>query len=202
MKKYIPAIALAFTLWVCTSPTGMYAAFMDYDSFQNQITAAAAFRYTITFDANGGSGTMENLSMVYGTEAVLPAVGFTKDGFDFDGWNTASDGSGTSFSDQGGVNNLSSRNGDIITFYAQWKEISGAKTGDFIIEEDDEAAAETEVVQTEENPESEQIVDETEDFAPDELIIEDSAAIENEFSEIEEAPLEETEEEQSVISQE
>ena len=44
MKKYIPAIALAFTLWVCTSPTGMYAAFMDYDSFQNQITAAAAQR--------------------------------------------------------------------------------------------------------------------------------------------------------------
>ena len=73
--------------------------------------------YTITFDANGGEGTMDPQQFVFnGNEGVTlnPNV-FTRTGYDFLGWNTAPDGSGDSY-----------QNGDMITIYsnttlyAQW----------------------------------------------------------------------------------
>lgn len=71
--------------------------------------------YVITFDSNGGSGTMEPQRYETG-KVALNANTYTKEGYDFVGWNTAPDGSGTSFPDKQPVS-LSSN----ITLYAQWK---------------------------------------------------------------------------------
>lgn len=50
----------------------------------------AANRYTIKFDANGGSGTMADLSLTYTPGSKLPANAFTKAGCTFVGWKIKS----------------------------------------------------------------------------------------------------------------
>ena len=77
--------------------------------------------YTVVFDANGGSGSMSSKTYTYGTSYTLPANTFTRTGYTFTGWNTKSSGSGTSYSDEATVKNLTSTDGGTVTLYAQWK---------------------------------------------------------------------------------
>ena len=49
--------------------------------------------YTVTFDANGGSGTMSSVEKNYNEDLVLPANEFTKTGYNFKGWVTSANGS-------------------------------------------------------------------------------------------------------------
>ena len=83
---------------------------------------------TISFDANGGEGTMETQTVKIGEDTALSANQFTREGYDFTGWNTKADGTGEKYED-GATVNLS----DDITLYAQWQclheatEIRGAK---------------------------------------------------------------------------
>jgi len=54
--------------------------------------------YTISFNANGGTGTMESVTVQSGTAYTIPASTFTApEGKTFSKWNTASDGSGTDY---------------------------------------------------------------------------------------------------------
>lgn len=80
----------------------------------------AANAYSVKFNSNGGSGTMSDESFTYGTAKALTANSFSRTGYTFSGWNTKSDGSGTSYSDRQTVNNLSSTNGAAVTLYAKW----------------------------------------------------------------------------------
>ena len=43
--------------------------------------------YTVTYNANGGSGSMANTKITYGTATALRTNAFTKNGHQFDGWN-------------------------------------------------------------------------------------------------------------------
>ena len=76
--------------------------------------------YTVAFNANGGTGTMSNQNFTYGTDQNLTANTFTRTGYNFAGWNTKADGTGTSYTDKQSVNNLTSTNGATVTLYAQW----------------------------------------------------------------------------------
>ena len=78
--------------------------------------------YTVAFDANGGSGTMAPQAFAYDEAQALAAASFTRAGHTFAGWNTAADGSGTSFADGTSVVNLSAEDGASVTLYAQWTE--------------------------------------------------------------------------------
>ena len=82
-----------------------------------------ANQYTVKFDANGGTGSMSNQSYAYGVSQALTANAFTRTGYTFEGWNTKADGTGTSYTDNQSVSNLSSTDGATITLYAQWAEI-------------------------------------------------------------------------------
>lgn len=82
-----------------------------------------ASKYTVKFDANGGSGTMDNLTMNYDESQNLTANGFSKTGYTFSGWNTKKDGSGTKYDDKASVKNLTAENNGTVTLYAQWKPI-------------------------------------------------------------------------------
>ena len=73
--------------------------------------------YTVTFDANSGSGTMEPQEFEADKAEVLTANAFTRDGYTFTGWNTKADGSGVSYTDEQSV----TVSGD-MTLYAQWKQ--------------------------------------------------------------------------------
>lgn len=80
------------------------------------MTAQWRVTYTITYDANGGSGTIAD--SVEGLAFNLSnGSGFSRSGFSFAGWNTVDDGSGTDY--VGGASFTPSAN---LTLYAQWTE--------------------------------------------------------------------------------
>lgn len=87
--------------------------------------------YTVRFDANEGTGEMENQSFTYDAEPTsLSANIFERVGYNFNGWNTAEDGSGTSYADKEEVKNLTFEANGVVTLYAQWtaKDIINYRT--------------------------------------------------------------------------
>lgn len=79
--------------------------------------------YTIHFDANGGTGTMKDLTVSYGQIQTLSANVYTLGGHKFHGWNTRSDGTGTAYEDTQMVQNLTEEDKKSIVLYAQWDKI-------------------------------------------------------------------------------
>ncbi len=72
--------------------------------------------YSVTFNANGGTGTMPNQSVPNNVATSLNSCTFDRDEYNFAGWNTKADGTGTSYAEKEAVTNLGN-----ITLYAQWK---------------------------------------------------------------------------------
>ena len=79
---------------------------------------------TINFDGNGSTGgSTASQQIAAGNTASLNANGFTRTGYVFTGWNTAADGSGTSYAD-GADYTVTPATGDTtVTLYAQWEQI-------------------------------------------------------------------------------
>jgi len=77
-------------------------------------------QYTVTYSANGGSGTVPQAQTVDpGTVITLPGQGSMSNiGKIFKGWNTAVNGSGTGF-DEGEAYTVNVNS----TFYAQWESV-------------------------------------------------------------------------------
>lgn len=79
--------------------------------------------YTISFSANGGSGSTPSLAAVWDAEVTLPSSGFSRWGYRFASWKNTF-GDGKTYAPQETVKN---RGGDIqgdrVTLYAQWKPI-------------------------------------------------------------------------------
>ena len=76
--------------------------------------------YTVTFDANGGEGSMNQQTFTYDVAQALNQNTFTRTGYSFTGWNTQADGSGSTYVDKAEVQNLTAEVGANITLYAQW----------------------------------------------------------------------------------
>lgn len=93
----------------------------DYNNVINFNLAAKVLpQYTVVFNANDGSGTMPNQTIFRDEATMLAPNSFTPPtGKIFGGWNTAANGSGTSYTDQQSVTNLAA-DGATITLYAQW----------------------------------------------------------------------------------
>jgi uncharacterized repeat protein (TIGR02543 family) len=75
--------------------------------------------YTLTFSANGGTGSMEGLSMTYDLAQDLPQNTFTRQGYYFSGWSTTLNGS-VAYGDGQSVKNLTTVDGGSVTLFAQW----------------------------------------------------------------------------------
>ncbi len=75
-------------------------------------------KFALNYDANGGTGTMTPDTCFNGGKLTVKANGFTRDGYDFTGWNTAVDGKGTAYK-PGDELELS----ESLTLYAQWNKI-------------------------------------------------------------------------------
>ena len=76
--------------------------------------------YTVTFEANGGEGSMEAQAFTYDAAQTLTPNTFTQTGYSFTGWNTQADGKGLRYEDEAEVQNLTTEEGANITLYAQW----------------------------------------------------------------------------------
>lgn len=96
----------------------------------SDITLYAGFRantYSVKFNANGGSGTMNNLSMTYDQAKNLTAIGFTKDHYRLKGWSTSANGS-VAYSDKQSVKNLTATDGATVELFAVWERSEVAVT--------------------------------------------------------------------------
>jgi uncharacterized repeat protein (TIGR02543 family) len=77
---------------------------------------SAAPNQTVVFDANGGSGSMT--SQVANVATNLTANTFTRSGYNFAGWATAANGTGTQYADQASYPFTSG-----TTLYAKWSTV-------------------------------------------------------------------------------
>ena len=80
----------------------------------------------LTFDANGGDGTMEKIEEYQNNVISIPKSTFVRDGYYFSDWNTEADGTGTSYADKSKVTLKPN-----MTLYAQWRlaEDTGIENG-------------------------------------------------------------------------
>ena len=90
-------------------------------TYTAQYSATARVVYTITFNANGGEGSMEPQRFEVGVDTALNTNAFTRESYKFIGWNTAADGSGATYADEGAILELTRD----MTLYAQWQFWNG-----------------------------------------------------------------------------
>lgn len=77
--------------------------------------------YTVVFNKNGGTGTMENEGFTYGVSKALTTNAFTRTGYDFLGWATSSSATAATYTNGQSVKNLTSTNGGTVNLYAVWQ---------------------------------------------------------------------------------
>ena len=76
------------------------------------------FMFIVTYDANGGEGTMKPDTFYYGVSKQLSEITYTKDSHYFTNWNTKTDGTGISYYTTQEL--MITKN---IKLYAQWEEL-------------------------------------------------------------------------------
>ena len=112
-----------------TKADGRGTAYADKASVKNLTTTNggtvtlyaqwAANEYTVTYNANGGIGTMGTDTVSYGTGYVTRSNAFTRTGYTFKGWNEKADGTGTDWTSWIGKSWTWTYTKN-ITLYAQW----------------------------------------------------------------------------------
>ena len=117
-----PKDGYRFKEWQVVSPAGLVITNNKFTMPDSNVEVKAIFEedaptapaeYTVRFNANGGGGTMADVTGVSGSYA-LPSCGFTEpEGKQFKGWSTSADGSVIS----GTTYEVSSD----TTFYAIWE---------------------------------------------------------------------------------
>ena len=78
--------------------------------------------YDIQFNKNAddAKGSMNEQAFVYDVSENLTMNDYARIGYIFAGWNTSSEGSGTDYTDEEEILNLTSVDQDVIVLYAQW----------------------------------------------------------------------------------
>ena len=124
------------------SPTRQGYTFAGWFNGENQLSAETVINadvtytakwepitYTISFNRNGGEGSMDNITAAYDEEVVLPLNTFTKAGYDFLGWNTSNTKT-AKYKDGETVKNLADSAYKTVSLYAVWRGKAVAVTVD------------------------------------------------------------------------
>ena len=119
-----------FTGWN-TKEDGTGTAYKPGDSFTltedtvlyAQWSKNAPAQVKVSYDANGGVGTMESVTGDVGSEIVIQQSGFTRSEYTFTGWNTQADGKGTAYK-AGDSFTLTDKD---TVLYAQWSKNAPAQ---------------------------------------------------------------------------
>ena len=119
-----------FTGWN-TQADGKGTAYKPGDSFTltdedtvlyAQWSKNAPAQVNVSYDANGGTGTMESITGDVGSKIVIEQNGFARSGYTFTGWNTQADGKGTAYK----VGDSFTLTDKDTVLYAQWSKNSGS----------------------------------------------------------------------------
>ena len=101
----------------------------------------AIWNHTLAFDANGGSGAPSAQIGLKTSAITIPSSTPTRSGWRFAGWNTASDGSGTSYSPSASY----PANQPDVTLYAQWERlVTNVKINSAVVKRVDSPTSTTE----------------------------------------------------------
>lgn len=87
------------------------------------LTLYAIWNPYIYYNANGGSGAPSTQSKTFGTNLTLSSTTPTRNGYQFQNWNTKADGTGTTYSPSDTYTSNST-----ATLYAQWKSYPKSPT--------------------------------------------------------------------------
>ena len=109
-----------------TAANGSGTAYADGASFPFAASATlyaqwAAAAKTVTFDANGGTGSIATQSSTAPTNLTSNNSSITRAGYTFNGWNTAANGTGTTYANAGIFTFTTN-----LTLYAVWTANSNA----------------------------------------------------------------------------
>ena len=119
----------AFVGWA-TSASAASPAYSDGQSIRRTSsgTLYAVWRtvYTVTYDANGGSGDMADTHFVYDIAQNLRLNAFTRTGYAFMGWSRSSTATSRTYTDGQSVSYLSAEADGIVPLFAVWS--AGAYT--------------------------------------------------------------------------
>lgn len=122
-----------FTGWTITSGDGSLSGLV-FTFRESNATVTAQWTnniYYVNYNGNGNTGgSMTSSEFTYDVNATLRQNGFTRTGYEFVGWNTSANNTGTSYIDKASVRNLTSENGGSVTLYAQWGTIKYIVTFD------------------------------------------------------------------------
>ena len=120
LANYVPTSSVVKVSYTDTSTYNDYIALQDSSGFdaatfvnQTIVTSGVVNPHTVTFVANGGTGTMA--AQVANTTTTLTANTFTRRAFTFAGWNTNANGTGTNY-----ANSASFAFTTDLTIYAKW----------------------------------------------------------------------------------
>ena len=80
--------------------------------------------YSVSYNANGGTGETVKQDVDYDDIFKLQNNNFTKEGYNFDSWNTKADGNGNKYLALAEVSKLTKDNNGEIILYAIWTPIS------------------------------------------------------------------------------
>jgi len=102
---------------------GWSPAAITADMTGNQTVTAnwTANAYSVTYHANGGSGTMKTTPMTYDVEGLVASNEFTFAGHRFVGWATSADGE-VVYAEGAAVSNLTASVGGVYELWAKWAE--------------------------------------------------------------------------------
>lgn len=106
------------TTYYLTYSNGSFSVKSAYNNYPRIAVYEATVTFMVTFEKNDGSGTTTTQNNIpANTATALTANTFTREGYTFTSWNTAADGSGTSYNNGASVTLTAS-----IILYAQWQQ--------------------------------------------------------------------------------
>lgn len=123
--------------WSSTANGDTYRQYLYYDASGGLISGIHNGRFvgfsircvrarvpgiTISFNANGGTGSMETQKINSGQSAKLTANAFVRTGYNFTSWNTKADGTGVAYANIDSYTAPVSEDSSTITLYAQWEK--------------------------------------------------------------------------------
>lgn len=105
-----------------------YQTYYIYHDTSNDITLTAKWTpwtAKISYDSNNYSagGSMSSETVTYATAAKLSKNAYYLVGYEFTGWNTKSDGTGTAYTDEADYTWTGTQKNERVTLYAQWKAL-------------------------------------------------------------------------------
>jgi len=115
----------AYNVWIWSAAWGEtvsgYGAAPESAGGGKTITIPARPSYSVSFNANGGSGAPAAQTKWYNESLTLSSTTPTRTGYTFNGWNTKSDGSGTNY-----AKGASYTGNAALTLYAKWTAVTYA----------------------------------------------------------------------------